>query len=302
MGCTVSTGGASGHEVVAAGDTTIATAPSAGSGNVLSVFVRGAAGLRDADGGLAGGSDAYCVLRVGPKGSNFRAKSEDTERFSSTAIGYESPKWNFASRVAGVQPGDAALELHVIVMDRDAFDSDDFLGEVRVGLDVLAESEPEGARDYELKGENAAGTITLLTGCQVEEVMMQDLQVPTTVSGTELQSWFGAIGQHFSSQLETIRYYKTMVGFGISAATGGFRRGKWFTDQMGPDWVWAGPFPNNCQSFMRYKDVKAKLVELGDRLGTSNGTGDIFRENFLGFQMLNSLVWPELPESVRGIG
>ena len=123
MGCTVSTGGASGHEAVAAGDTTIATAPSAGSGNVLSVFVRGAAGLRDADGGLAGGSDAYCALRVGPKGSNFKAKSEDTERFSSTAIGYESPKWNFASRVAGVQPGDAALELHVIVMDRDAFDS-----------------------------------------------------------------------------------------------------------------------------------------------------------------------------------
>ena len=47
----------------------------------------------------------------------------------------------------------------------------------------------------------------------------------------------GDLAKLTGCNLETIRYYKTMVGFGISAATGGFRRGKWFTDQMGPDWV-----------------------------------------------------------------
>jgi hypothetical protein len=64
-------------------------------------------------------------------------------------------------------------------------------------------------------------------------------------------------------------------------------------------------FSNSRPSLHRYlghEDVRTRLSGLAQRLGTNNGDGEVVRENFLGYQLLNKEVWPELPRTDRGIG
>jgi hypothetical protein len=155
-----------------------------------------------------------------------------------------------------------------------------------------------------------------------------DLQSETVNTG-----WLSAMGQYFSESLESVKYFATMISFLIAGNTQGFEWGKvrenalrthatvtlavlaaldltrvaigrgrlspllqqWFTDRCGADWVWQGPYENNCTTYQTHADVTERLSSWGERFGTNNLDGSIYRQNFLGFQLLVDAIWPEKP-------
>mmetsp|Transcript_89545 Transcript_89545/g.191882 ORF Transcript_89545/g.191882 Transcript_89545/m.191882 type:complete len:374 (-) Transcript_89545:42-1163(-) len=120
-----------------------------------SVIVWGAKGLRLAD--VIGQNDAYCVARVGPKGSTWDEKLRGSGRRSQVS-GSADPEWRlgFSTNVADME----SPELHVRVYDADWVGWDDFLGEATAPLSELDVSPTALA----LSGDRAKGSLSVSAG------------------------------------------------------------------------------------------------------------------------------------------
>uniref|UniRef100_A0A7S1WSW0 C2 domain-containing protein n=1 Tax=Alexandrium catenella TaxID=2925 RepID=A0A7S1WSW0_ALECA len=271
------------------------------------VLIRGAKGLRDADGG--GESDPYCLCKVGPVGSTWEEKDDRTLRRSHFKQGQSAPVWNFA--VAYGKDLVAGAELEVRVRDEDHLGSHDDLGSVRVPISQL-ETHVGELRDYDLTGDQATGSIALMTGPRVEDALLEQVKEgPSRGADTSDVLWWWsvaeALGQFVSLKANLAKYYFEMLGFlaaGQLPGATGLRN--WFlrrsSDRKGRDtYRWAGPFPENCITYSGHAEVAEKLRSLGQRLGTNDNDGDAYRGNFLGFQLLNGALWPEKADRVIGL-
>jgi len=122
-------------------------AASAGSGR-LKVTVQRAAGLYNADWGLAGKSDPYVVCGV---------QGKEDKKFQTPVINNNlDPVWNHVGMVKGFQEGDV---LEFMVWDKDVFPkSDDFLGKLVLNS---ADFFPQGLQGEMLLTESKAQDATL---------------------------------------------------------------------------------------------------------------------------------------------
>lgn len=279
------------------------------------ILVHSAKGLRN-DTDLLTGCDPYVLCRLGPSTADWAAKPSKTERRSETVKQNPNPVWRLAFTFA--LPGDASLatwELHMRVYDKDCFTFDDFLGELRVGLADLMGHANE-ARDYPLALAGVTGaTVSVMAGSKVEKAIEEELQ--GAMGLRRLNAWqapvikaVNKLGQFFGSAIATPYYWANMVQMAfvwsrpVGDSTDQFV--EWFrartTDSStGEDtYRWSGPEVQNSTTFNGNSDCARRLAELGPRLGTNNGDGKSSKPNFLGFQALNGLFWPEVPW--QGIG
>ena len=282
------------------------------TGNQLGILIKQANNLRDADGLFSGGSDVYALSRTGRINSSWDSKVA-TERRSSTIHDCQNPNFQLAY-LCGINSSlndIAGEELHVRLFDDDGFlNSDDFLGEVRVKLTSLLQDANNQTCDYPLEGDKAKGTLTIMVGTKVGQALMEEVQNEISQSCflsplASMQSTVSRLGIWFADRFNlnmTPAYAVNMARLGVVWASEPARVddavSTFIAERSNEKGEWSGPFLENCVTFSRHSDVSSCLVSLGERLGSNNGNGSVERENFLGFQRLTSVCWPEL----RNIG
>jgi hypothetical protein len=204
-----------------------------------------------------------------------------------------------------------------VIKDLDVFSTDDKLGELRLSLKEL-EAKQNELVDYDLvsvRG-NAQSTVTLLTGAQAWPSVvaaLESLDSRGSSMGLSLNSDFWqfarAVSQYTTEAKDDLLYNVTMLRFLIAGQSGPSGLRSFFLERScnkdGEDtYLWNGPLASNCITYSGHADVSAKLRELGDKLGTNNGNGAVYRNNALGFQIFpHGRMWPELePNPTIGLG
>ena len=121
----------------------------------------------------------------------------------------------------------------------------------------------------------------------------------------------GHLGQYFDSATKWPVYWMSMVRQGIAWSSklpdhgddAYYKLCQTFDEEKGvKDGVWHGPMGADCVTYFSHAKVKEVLAGLGERFGTNDGNGTIERSNFLGFQKLNDIMWPEAPWKSIGLG
>ena len=279
------------------------------------MLLQSASGLRDSD--AVGLSDPYAVIRLGPASSAWADKTNTPfgERRSTVEANTLDPAWQCAFSL-GSPPSDggwaaSGWELHVRVYDHDYASFDDALGEVRIALPTLL-SHPDTLRDYTLSQQ---GSIRLMAGDRVATALEEAAQAEVEhASGlSQILTAAGRLGQYMESAFAT--YNATMLSFlfaiktcfrlvaGVDGQPPAMVDGltAWLDRRTEGSGRWAGPLePATSTTYTSHAEVSARLAALGQRLGRSDGDGEVARGNWLGFQRLNSRCWPEVPW--RGIG
>lgn len=272
------------------------------------ILVLSGKGLRDSDWLLTQKSDPYVVCRMGPVGSSWKEKSENSEVQSETIDGELNPVWQFAFPVE-FSPGATILnyELHLRVFDSDVLSCDDFLGEMQLPLRVLADNWND-TKDYPLVGNQ--GSVAVMLGDRVAKALERELK-QTVLKETTSSTWFspvrkvlGKLGLYFRSALATPIFYTYMVQMArVWAASITKEKDPsvdWFLSRSrdpksGEDtYRWQGPMLHSS-TLSSNSEVREILKKLGGRLGTSNTNGEVCKPNFLGFNIMNNVMWPEVP-------
>jgi hypothetical protein len=285
------------------------------TGNQLGILIKQANYLRDADGLFSGGSDVYALVRTGPINSSWDSKVS-TERRSSTIHDCQNPNFQLAF-LYGINSSSNDItreELHVRLFDDDGvLNSDDFLGEVRVSMSSLLQDANNQTCDYPLEGDKAKGNLTIMVGTKVGQALIEEVQNEISLGEqryslsplASMKSSVSRLGIWFADRFNlnmTPAYAVNMARLGVVWASEPARVddvvSTFIAERSNEKGEWSGPFLENCVTFSRHSDVSSRLVSLGERLGSNNGNGSVERENFLGFQRLTSVCWPEL----RNIG
>ena len=282
----------------------------------LAVLIRSASNLKNAD--YMGKSDPYCMCRIGPIGSSWEDKPAETEKCSHIESSTLNPEWNFAAmytlpnkvapgiivsdRLVVVYPPKgcvdpvANLEFHIRILDNDTFNSDDHLGDVRIPLQTLINNKNK-ATEYNI--ENGQGTIVVMTGSAVGKAIKDKIKEGSL---NENSMWLDSLKQYFSTADDGIVYNATMISFLIAGLKSDIGLRDWFLSKANEDGEWDGPEDSNCTTYMDHDDVVEKLSELPRKFGTNNTNGLAERQNNLGFQKLNGVIWEELDNPVIGLG
>jgi len=283
-----------------------------GRGPCVGILVRSAKHLRKAD--TVTNSDPYVLARLGRAGSAWHEKAPTSERRSNTVSNDNDPEWRFGF-LAEVPVGEssATWELHLRVFDEDLLTPDDPLGELAVPLQLLEQHEHE-AKEYPLTGAKAqtGSSVSIMVGSRVEQALLDDLEQKVSqgwLSGG-VRSAVDFLAGFMSSLAATPIYYINLLEMGRAwsrpLTAGQDPSAAWFkkktTDpKTGQDTRrWNGPEAEN--SFMLTGQIECVevLSSLGNRLGTSNGNGEVYHPNSLGVAKQNPGVWPEAPW--KGIG
>jgi hypothetical protein len=243
-----------------------------------------------------GKSDPYCMCRVGYIKSLWENKPKSTERCSHVESSTLNPEWNFATVYAmPVSYKFEDIEFHVKIFDNDMLNKDDFLGEVRIPLSTLIKNNNK-AVEYEI--ENGTGSIVIMTGNEVDKAVKDKIKEGTDTN----HMWLQSLKQYFSEADDDIVYNTTMLGFLMAGLKSDIGLTDWFLNKADEKGVWRGPEDSNCVTYMNHEDVVQKLKESPEKFGTNNINGSIERQNNLGFQRLNGVIWSELENPVIGLG
>ncbi len=291
--------------------------------NINGILIERADNLKRAD--IIGSSDPYVVARLGPLGSAWADKSQQTERISDTISGSSSPVWHFAFSYASPPSGEA-WEVHCRVYDHDLVTRDDFLGECVVALDSL-DGHANELRTYPLH--DGQGTLSLMSGAGVEAALLDEIEAelrsakPDSLvsAGTALaarlmapvggltskvRQWFahssGLADDYFGWAGYQFNMFRLHLCSNAAPQRHGDAISTFFTKFSNARMEWPGPFPNHCVAYSSYKDVVEQLQALGQRLGRDDVDGSLVRENFLGNMLLNGHLWPEVPWHSIGLG
>ena len=260
----------------------------------IAVLIRSASNLKNSD--YMGKSDPYCMCRVGYIGSLWEDKPASTERCSHIEPSTLNPEWNFATiYTIPTLYKLGEMEFHVKILDNDILNRDDFLGEVRIPLKTLIQNNNK-ATAYNL--ENGQGSIIIMTGTNVDIAVKNKIKEGTMNTN---HMWLNSIKQYFS-EADDIVYNTTMIGFLIAGLKSDIGLKDWFLDRADEKGQWNGPEDSNCITYMNHEDVVRKLKESSEKFGTNNINGSIERQNNLGFQKLNGVIWGELENPVIGLG
>lgn len=189
------------------------------------------------------------------------------------------------------------LELHVRIMDNDLFSKNDVLGEVSIPLSELIEND-NSATEYYL--DDNAGKIVVMTGSNVSQVSINEIQ--SQLGGDQSLIYMNSFQQYLSKSDDDIVYNTTMVQFLAAGISGDTGLRDWFLEKSKGTGKWNGPEDSNCITYMNYDEVNKRLSSLPEKFGKDNNNGQVAKNNNLGFQKLNSTMWPELPEGNRCIG
>ena len=236
-------------------------------------------------------SDVYCQTKIGLIGSSWDEKSLDTLRQSVTVYNNNSPTLDFNTRYVITEQSNTGLELQIIVYDKDTITADDILagGTITIAdLEKLILNVPHqmGIIDLPLHPQGMAKLYW--------STSPRDLDI-------KLEQAAG-MQQYFDSNADAVKYVVTMIDFGRVGITGTLGLRRWFTEKNSIYGVdtgrWAGPEASRCITYSKHKDIVHHL----ERLPWGLSKGHFDRTNNLGFQVLNNRIWPELPESCRGIG
>lgn len=119
------------------------------SGASLRVHIVSARGLRDADTGFFGQSDAYCVCEIEGRGD----AAFETPAVKNSLV----PRWDHVGDVHDFRPADTLM---FTVWDRDPMKKDDFLGMAKLkAAQFLRQGRFEGSLDLMHKGRGLQGTL-----------------------------------------------------------------------------------------------------------------------------------------------
>ena len=265
------------------------------SGEKIAVLIRSANNLKNTD--YIGKSDPYCMCRVGYVGSLWEDKLSSTERCSHIVASTLNPEWNFATIYT--IPSSYKLnkmEFHVKILDNDMVNRDDFMGEVRIPLRTLIQNNNK-AVEYNI--ENGKGSIIIMTGTNVDVAVKNKLKDGNMNTN---HMWLNSLKQYFSEADDDIVYNTTMLGFLAAGLKSDIGLRDWFLNRADDKGQWNGPEDSNCVTYMNHEDVVKKLKESSEKFGTNNINGSIERQNNLGFQRLNGVIWSELENPVIGLG
>ena len=257
--------------------------------NDFFILIRSAHGLKSSD--LSGKSDPYVLCRLGKIGSNWQDKPQSTERCSLCINSTLNPEWNFIAKYHTICDNIDKMELHIKIMDNDMMNADDFLGDVQISLHNLF-SHYDEATEYDIC--NGTGKIVIMVGKQIQNNI-------NNIEQKYLPLWLQSIQQSIESMDDTIVYTVTMAQFllaGIKSDTG---LRDWFYKKGDCEGIWNGPEDKNCITYMKHKDVIDRLKTLPEKFGTNNVNGSVERQNNLGFQKLNNVIWSELKNPVIGL-
>ncbi|KAJ8603295.1 hypothetical protein CTAYLR_006969 [Chrysophaeum taylorii] len=228
------------------------------------------------EGRIVGDTDrTYVVCRVGSIGSTWDTKR--LEHRSAQVVESRVPVWEFEFKA----PADAEIQVRVY----DAT-SDEVLGEVIVRTSELGEE-----REYELSSRDGS-RVTMLGGECVERHVVE----------TATSWWEGArrLASLFGD--ESLSYRASMAALGASFALPCGHEtdpsSSFFDAQSSSGGDSSFPHLRNSVSYSAHAKCKRLLAELGNRIVE----GDVERQNFLGFAMLNSRLWPEVPWHCMGLG
>lgn len=270
----------------------------------LAILIRSASNLKNSD--YMGKSDPYCMCRIGLTGSLWEEKPVETERCSHVEFSTINPEWNFAAMYTMPNNVENPMgrenyncinsEFHVKIFDNDTFNSDDFLGEVRIPLKTLIRNKNK-ATEYNI--ENGHGTIVILTGSAVDEAIQDKIKEGSLNKNS---MWLDSLKQYFSTADDGIMYNATMISFLAAGLKSDIGLRDWFLSKANDNGEWNGPEDSNCKTYVNHTDVVKKLSECPHNFGTDNTNGIIDRQNNLGFQKLNGIIWGELDNPVIGLG
>ena len=208
---------------------------------------------------------------------------------------YDKTKTSSKKNATAISIND--LELHIKILDNDIFSGDDLLGEVAIPISVLMENE-NIAQEYNLH--KGPGSIIVMIGPDVVSVTMNQIQ--SQLQGNMTKMWINSFQQYISHLDDDIMYNTNMVSFLAAGLNGDSGLRKWFLKRSNGTGEWNGPEDSNCITYSHYGDVYEKLKNLPTDIGTNNLNGSVEKNNNLGFQKLNTVMWPELPEGNRCIG
>ena len=110
------------------------------------------------------------------------------------------------------------------------------------------------------------------------------------------------MGTIASSFFNGCHYTFNMLGFLFASRSSHDGLTKWLLEKADHSGKWNGPEKVNCETFLTHKDVYEKLSELPGKFGSDDLNGSVCRQNNLGFQQLNTVIWPELYQPMIGLG
>ena len=241
-----------------------------------------------------GKSDPYCICRIGLKNTSWDHKIVKSEHCSETISNTLNPEWNFAMSFDYTNYSFDNLEFHLRIYDND-INCNDFLGELILSLDQIVYGE---ATEYSLI--NGNGSVVIICGSQVDKAIEDKLKRHEETKNIPM--WLKSIQQYFEPLDDGLVYTSTMIQFLIAGMKSDVGLRKWFLKKGGQNGIWNGPEDSNCQTFLNHRDVVDRLSSLSKLFGTNNINGYVERQNNLGFQKLNSVVWENLENPIIGLG
>lgn len=266
------------------------------NGSELMFIVVGAKNLKE--------GDPYVRVRIGNIGTEYDEKPEATEHSSEVVFDSSSPEWNFPVRLL-LAHSPHTLEVHVQVRDKDLFTPDDPYGEVRIPAQTLIAKDTL-TKEFELSQGN--GSVRIIIGDKVKETVFENLKKQVDDDGWFDKGFFNSLGANFMQDVDFASYIIFMLKFTLASKNGpsGFKDyiSKWAgkTKDGEQKLQKEGPLPNTI-TYNGYVECKERMSKLAEQLGTNNEDGQVYRENFLGFNRLNSKCWPELGDkSMIGLG
>lgn len=188
------------------------------------------------------------------------------------------------------------FEYHIKIMDNDTFSGDDFLGEVRVPIRTLIDTYGQ-VQSYPITG--GTGELVVVTGDLVNKAVEEKL---ARAKKSDIPRWIQTLQQYFASLDDDIVYSTTMIRFLLAGMQSDLGLQNWLREKGGENGVWNGPEDSDCKTYLKHADVYGKMKELPAKFGTNNENGMVERQNNLGFQKLNGVIWGELEKGNRVIG
>ena len=268
----------------------------------ISILIKSASGLKHSD--WIDKSDPYILCRIGKIDSEWDEKLINTERCSDCVSNSLNPEWNFAIKyILNNTDNPNNLELHIKIMDADYFDNDDFLGDVKIKLSELLNNNEE--KEYDIM--NGTGKIVVMNGVNINAEFESLINTNTINNENDriIMMKLNMIKQ-FESLDDNIIYSTTMIKFLLAGVKSDTGLREWLLQQCNKYGdsklgIWYGPEDKNCITYMNHEDVSNLLKELPKKFGTNNINGSIERQNNLGFQKLNNVIWSELKNPVIGL-